>query len=77
MTTTNLTELAEYFPDTSGQKPQRVGGIKRIYKEYYAQWMPDAKVWEIFTEAECEGYIGCADTLAEARAIAHQHEEQD
>jgi putative methionine-R-sulfoxide reductase with GAF domain len=30
----------------------------------------DAQVFEIFTEKDCSSYIGCADTVNEAKAIS-------
>ena len=77
MNTTNLTELAEYFPSsTSKPQPMRVGGIKSLhFKDYHAQWIPDARAWEVFLEAECECCVGNADTLKEALEVARWHDE--
>jgi hypothetical protein len=29
-----------------------------------------AKVYEIFADQDCDAYLGCADTIPEAKAIA-------
>ena len=76
---TNITELAEYFPaSATTQSPTSVGGIKSLhFKDYHAQWIPSARVWEVFIDAECEGYIGVVDTLKDAKALAIWHDEQE
>ena len=76
---TNITELAEYFPaSATTQNPTSVGGIKSLhFKDYHAQWIPSARVWEVFIDAECEGYIGVVDTLKDAKALAIWHDEQE
>jgi hypothetical protein len=38
--------------------------------EVWAAWDDSAEVYELFTDAEGEGYIGCADTKQEAVKIA-------
>ena len=43
--------------------------MKRRY-EVWAKWDKPAQVWELFTESECESYIGCADTLKDAETFA-------
>ena len=30
----------------------------------------DAEVFEVFADKDCDSYLGCADTLREARQIA-------
>ena len=35
-----------------------------------AQYDATAKVWEIFCEANDNGYIGCADSLEEAKTVS-------
>ena len=42
---------------------------KRGY-EVWAKWDKDAEVYELFTESECECYIGCTDTLKQAKSFA-------
>ena len=37
-----------------------------------AQYDVTAGVWEIFCEANDNGYIGCADTLEEAKEISNE-----
>ena len=43
--------------------------MKRRY-EVWAKWDKSAQVYELFTESECESYIGCADNLADAETFA-------
>jgi len=38
--------------------------------EVWAKWDADAEIYELFTERECECYIGCADELKDTKAIA-------
>lgn len=38
--------------------------------ECVAVFDADAQVFEIFTEKDCSSYIGCADTVNEAKAIS-------
>lgn len=39
--------------------------------EIWIQFDESAEVFELFTERECESYIGCADTRAEAIKVAN------
>lgn len=36
-----------------------------------------ADVYEIFADADCDSYIGCADTVAECRRIAQDWLNED
>lgn len=45
--------------------------LKKSGYEVWAKFDPTARVWELFTEEEGECYVGCADTLAEAHAVAN------
>jgi hypothetical protein len=38
--------------------------------EVWAQYDRTAGVWELFSEETAEAYLGCADTLSEARKLA-------
>ena len=46
----------------------RLIAMKARY-EVWAKWDKPAQIWELFTESECECYIGCADTLKEAETV--------
>lgn len=35
-----------------------------------AVWDADAELYEIFADNDCDAYIGCADTVDEAKVIA-------
>ena len=45
--------------------------------EYWAQYDEEIGCYEVFTEEECEGYIGVVDTLKDAKALAIWHDEQE
>lgn len=36
----------------------------------------DAKVYEIFADRACDSYIGCADTIPEAKEISQNWSEE-
>jgi hypothetical protein len=38
--------------------------------EVWAKWDVDAEIYELFTERECECYIGAVDELKDARPLA-------
>jgi hypothetical protein len=38
--------------------------------EVWAKWDVDAEIYELFTERECECYIGAVDELKDARPFA-------
>lgn len=38
--------------------------------EVWIHFDESAEVYELFTDSEGEGYIGCADTVKEARLVA-------
>lgn len=40
--------------------------------EVWSLWDESAEVYELFTEKECECYLGCADTRAEALEVARE-----
>ena len=48
--------------------------VEKFAKGYeaYAQFDESAQVFEIFTDKEGEGYIGCADTMVEALQVARE-----
>jgi hypothetical protein len=48
--------------------------IEKFGKGYeaYAQFDESAQVFEIFTDTEGEGYIGCADTMVECLQVARE-----
>jgi hypothetical protein len=39
-------------------------------REVWSLYDTSAEVYELFAEPECECYVGCADTRAEARRVA-------
>jgi hypothetical protein len=43
-----------------------------LRREVWAQFDPTAEVWELFASKECDDYLGCADTLTEAKAVARE-----
>ncbi|CAM3838268.1 hypothetical protein VRRI112168_02575 [Vreelandella rituensis] len=53
---------------TTAKKIHAQGGY-----EFFARFDQEAEVYEIFTEEECEGYIGVADGLADAKEVAKAH----
>ena len=42
-------------------------------REVWITWDSGAEVYELFASDECGDYLGCADTIEEARAIARDH----
>ena len=55
---------------TKNGKPRQVAKHVDGGREVWALWLPDAEAFELFADEECESYIGCADTWAEARGVA-------
>jgi hypothetical protein len=39
-------------------------------REVWSLWDPTAETYELFAEPECKTFVGCADTIHEARSIA-------
>lgn len=51
-------------------RPYKVHEHVDLGYEVWARWDPEAEIFELFTERECESYIGFADTKTEARKAA-------
>jgi hypothetical protein len=45
---------------------------KKLDLEVYANFDLTAQVWELFADNHGEDYIGCADTISEARQVARE-----
>ena len=41
--------------------------------EVWARWEEQAEVFELFSDSDAVGYIGFAETIAEATKIGHWH----
>lgn len=39
-------------------------------REIWARWDKEAKIYELFASNDGSDYLGCADTLTEARKLA-------
>lgn len=39
-------------------------------REVWIKWDESAEIYELFASGECTDYIGCADSVAEARIVA-------
>lgn len=54
------------------QTPSLIATDKRQGLEVWQTWDEGAEVFELWASAECDDYIGCADTRAEAQKIARE-----
>jgi hypothetical protein len=57
--------MAVYFPTL-------IATDKKQNLEAYSVWDEAAQVYELFTDPNGKGYIGCADTRAEALKVARE-----
>ena len=44
--------------------------IKLYVDDMVAVWDEEAKVYEVFLDSDCDAYLGCADTIEEAKEVA-------
>ena len=51
---------------------KRIATHQGLQREVWAQFDDTAEVYELFASKDGDDYIGCADTLTEARLVAQE-----
>ena len=51
-------------------RPKRIMNFPDMGREVWAKWDADSQMYELFASEDCNDYLGCADTLAEAKKAA-------
>ncbi len=53
-------------------KAKRIATFPDMGIEAWVRFDASAELYEVFASAECDDYIGCADTMREAHEVARQ-----
>lgn len=53
--------------------PQLLSRHADLDREVWIKWDEGAEVYELFASEGADDYLGCADTLQEARKFAREH----
>ena len=56
--------------------PKMIASSVDLGREVWAIWGATAEVWELFASKEGDDYIGCADTMPEAKKVARERFEE-